>query len=77
MDESSMTGFEIVPIARGHIPSFHAAVDMVAREKKYLTFLGAPLLEETTKFVLARSGAGDPECGRWRGTPRLSSAGRL
>jgi ribosomal protein S18 acetylase RimI-like enzyme len=44
--------YAIVPIAEEHIPDFHAAVDVVAREKKYLAFLEAPPLEETTKFVL-------------------------
>ena len=44
--------FAIVPIAPEHIPGFHAAVDAVAREKRFLAFLEAPPLEETTKFVL-------------------------
>jgi ribosomal protein S18 acetylase RimI-like enzyme len=44
--------YTIVPITEDHIPGFHTAVDFVAREKKYLTFLEAPPLEETTKFVL-------------------------
>jgi len=44
--------FAIVPIAPEHIQGFRAAVDIVAREKKYLAFLEAPPLEETTKFVL-------------------------
>jgi ribosomal protein S18 acetylase RimI-like enzyme len=44
--------YTIVPITEDHIPGFRTAVDFVAREKKYLTFLEAPPLEETTKFVL-------------------------
>ena len=47
-----MVDCDIVPIAENHIPGFRAAVDAVAREKKYLAFLEAPPLEETTKFVL-------------------------
>jgi len=47
-----MADYEIVPIAANHIPSFHAAVDIVAREKKFLAFLEAPPLDATTKFVL-------------------------
>ena len=47
-----MVDYDIIPIAEDHIPSFRAAVDIVAREKKYLAFLEAPPLEETTKFVL-------------------------
>jgi ribosomal protein S18 acetylase RimI-like enzyme len=47
-----MVDCDIVPIAPEHIPDFRAAVDIVAREKKYLAFLEAPPVEETTKFVL-------------------------
>jgi ribosomal protein S18 acetylase RimI-like enzyme len=46
-----MSGYEIVPITEEHIPGFHGTVDVVAREKKYLTFLEAPPLEATTEFV--------------------------
>ena len=48
-----MIDFVIVPITESHIPSFRAAVDAVAREKKFLAFLEAPPLDETTKFVVA------------------------
>jgi len=47
-----MVDYGIIPIAEEHIPGFHAAVDAVAREKKYLSFLEAPPLEQTTRFVL-------------------------
>jgi RimJ/RimL family protein N-acetyltransferase len=43
---------QIVPIAEEHIPGFHAAVDIVARERKYLAFLEAPPLEDVRRFVL-------------------------
>lgn len=42
----------IVPIAEEHIGGFHAALDIVAREKKYLTFTEAPPLESTRGFIL-------------------------
>lgn len=42
----------IEPIAVRHIESYHQALDVVARERRYLTFLEAPSLEETRKFVL-------------------------
>ncbi len=42
----------IVPIAEAHIDAFRAALDSVARERKYLAFLEAPPLEEVRKFVL-------------------------
>jgi len=43
--------YRIVPIAEEHIPSFRAAFDVVARERKYLSFLQALSLEDTTNFV--------------------------
>ncbi|OWK23790.1 acetyltransferase [Rhizobium yanglingense] len=42
----------IEPIAVRHIESYHQALDVVARERMYLTFLEAPPLEDTRKFVL-------------------------
>jgi ribosomal protein S18 acetylase RimI-like enzyme len=47
-----VTACQIVPIAEEHIPSFHEAVDIVARERKYLAFLEAPPLERAREFVL-------------------------
>jgi RimJ/RimL family protein N-acetyltransferase len=41
----------IVPIAEEHISGFRAAVDVVARERKYLAFLEAPPLEDVGSFV--------------------------
>src|SRR3989338_3445336 len=43
---------KIIPIAEQYISGFHAALDIVAREKKYLAFLEAPPLEKTTAFVM-------------------------
>lgn len=42
---------EIVPIAVEHIEGFHAALDVVSRERHYLAFLQAPPIEMTRKFV--------------------------
>jgi ribosomal protein S18 acetylase RimI-like enzyme len=53
--------YQIVPIAEEHIPGFRAAVDVVAREKKYLAFLEAPPLEEVTRFVLGNIERGYPQ----------------
>ena len=47
-----MTTFEIAPIDEEHISGFRAAVDVVARGRKYLAFLEAPPLENVTRFVL-------------------------
>jgi RimJ/RimL family protein N-acetyltransferase len=49
---TSVQDVVLAPIEAGHIESFHRALDMVARERKYLTFLEAPPLEETRGFVL-------------------------
>jgi ribosomal protein S18 acetylase RimI-like enzyme len=47
-----MNTIEIVPIAQGHIDGFHRALDIVARERRYLAFLEAPPIEATRTFVL-------------------------
>ena len=44
-----------------HIESFHRALDVVARERKYLTLLEAPPLRQTRDFVLASIRNGDPQ----------------
>jgi ribosomal protein S18 acetylase RimI-like enzyme len=49
----------IVPIAREHIAGFHAALDQIAREGRYLALLEAPTIGQTRRFVLdsLRNGA--------------------
>jgi ribosomal protein S18 acetylase RimI-like enzyme len=56
-----MTAYQIVPIAEHHIPSFRAAVDVVARERKYLALLEAPQLEDVTAFVRGNMEHGYPQ----------------
>jgi hypothetical protein len=46
------TTYEIIPIAEEHIPGFREALDVVAREKKFLAFLEAPPVEDTRRFIL-------------------------
>ena len=41
----------IVPTTESHIPGFHAAVDVVSRERRYLVFLAAPPIEQSVAFV--------------------------
>ena len=42
-----------------HVPGYHAALDQVARERRYLAFLEAPPLSDSTSFVQwLRNGAG-------------------
>lgn len=43
---------KIVPITKDHIEGFWAAVDSVARERKYLAFLEGPPISTTKDFVL-------------------------
>ena len=52
---------DILPIAEGHIESFHAALDVVARERANLAFLEAPPIEETRKFVARNIAKGYPQ----------------
>jgi RimJ/RimL family protein N-acetyltransferase len=48
-------------MAPQHIESFHRALDIVAREPKYLTLLEAPPLPETREFVLNIIKDGNPQ----------------
>jgi ribosomal protein S18 acetylase RimI-like enzyme len=49
---SSADSIEIVPIGRRHIAGFHATLDSVAKERRYLAMLEAPSLMRTRRFVL-------------------------
>jgi ribosomal protein S18 acetylase RimI-like enzyme len=42
----------IVPIGREHLTGFHAALDRIAREGRYLAMLQAPPFARTRRFVL-------------------------
>lgn len=42
---------EIVPISPAHIDSFHRALDLVVRERRFLALLEAPPIEEFRDFV--------------------------
>ncbi|HEY1944854.1 MAG TPA: GNAT family protein [Roseiarcus sp.] len=55
------SGASVTPIAPEHIESFHRALDTVARERKYLTFLEAPPLPQTREFVLNNIRCGNPQ----------------
>ncbi|MCW6506648.1 GNAT family N-acetyltransferase [Lichenifustis flavocetrariae] len=50
----------IMPIMASMIESFHRALDIVARERRYLTLTEAPPLPDTRAFVLNAMAAGDP-----------------
>ena len=49
---SAAANIEIVPIGRAHLAGFHAVVDSVARERRYLAMLEAPSFTRTRRFVL-------------------------
>ena len=50
----------IVPFAPEHVESFHHALDVVSRERNYLSFLEAPPLDQARRFVMDRIARGDP-----------------
>jgi ribosomal protein S18 acetylase RimI-like enzyme len=52
---------EITPIRSEHIAGFHLALGAVARERRFLTFLDAPPLDETERFVTANIRKGHPQ----------------
>jgi hypothetical protein len=67
--------YQIVPITKEHISGFHAAIDVVARERRYLAHLEAPPFEETRRFILDNIELGYPQFAVV--SPTLSSAGAM
>ncbi len=57
---SSLMTIEVVPIAPEHIESYWRAIDIIARERKYLTLLEAFPLPQTREFLLDLMEKGDP-----------------
>ena len=55
---SSPANLQIVPIGRVHLAGFHAAVDSVAKERRYLAMLEAPSFTRTRRLVLDSLRAG-------------------
>ncbi|NPU12769.1 GNAT family N-acetyltransferase [Bradyrhizobium sp. 83012] len=53
--------FEIRAIAERDIAAFHAVLDSVARERRFLSFLEAPPLDQIRTFVLKNIEDGLPE----------------
>ena len=51
----------VVPIAPLHAASFRAALDIVAREKRYLAMVEAPALEQVHSFVAGNVERGVPQ----------------
>jgi RimJ/RimL family protein N-acetyltransferase len=51
---------QIVRMTPEHIEDFHRAVDVVARERRYIAFLEAPPLSQSREFVLGMIAKGNP-----------------
>jgi ribosomal protein S18 acetylase RimI-like enzyme len=56
-----MSVIEIVPITQGHIEGFYKTLDIVAKERRYLSFLEAPPFESTRAFILDMIEQGYPQ----------------
>ncbi|MEA2939724.1 MAG: hypothetical protein QOD09_253 [Bradyrhizobium sp.] len=68
-----MNAIEIVPTAQGHIDGFHRALDIVARERRYLAFLEAPPIEATRTFVFDNIKRGSSSSWPYRRMARWSA----
>jgi len=53
--------YQIIPITLEHVKGFHAAVDSVARERKFLAFLEGPPLQMSYDFVKENIEGGWPQ----------------
>ena len=51
---------QIARMTQEHIEEFHRAVDVVARERKFLSYLEAPPLSQSREFVLGMIAKGNP-----------------
>lgn len=72
---------EIMQIRNEHIESYHATLDVVARERAYLALLEAPPIEATQEFVRSNIAKGCPhlvavEDGRVIGWCDVTPVGR-
>lgn len=63
----ALTPIDVAPITLDDVPSFHACLDAVARERRFLALTEAPPLEATTAFVAANLRGGVPQLVARRG----------
>jgi RimJ/RimL family protein N-acetyltransferase len=61
MPASSSAPIRIVSTGEFHIPGLHAALDQVAKERRWLAFVAAPPLTATREYVRALMGGGGVE----------------
>lgn len=59
MTGGALPNIRIVPIGPDRVEDFHAVLDAVARERRFLTLLEAPPLADTGAFVMAALERGD------------------
>ncbi|MDD1498834.1 GNAT family protein [Agrobacterium sp. CNPSo 3708] len=59
-EASGLHHVAVTATAADHIESFHQALDLVARERRYLTMMEAFPLPDTRRFVLDMINHGDP-----------------
>ena len=52
--------YTISPTDESHFPGLHRAIDVVAREEKYLAFTQAPPLEQSVAFYRSLQNSGAP-----------------
>lgn len=60
--------YRIVPTTEEHVAGFHAALDQVARERRFLAYTHAPPLADTRAFVRALTRRGFPQYVALAGT---------
>jgi RimJ/RimL family protein N-acetyltransferase len=61
MDDEQKRAIQIVPITEEHIEGFHACLDAVCRERRYLGLLQAPSLASVRDFVQSNIEHGVPQ----------------
>jgi GNAT superfamily N-acetyltransferase len=61
MSQRDKTNVQIVPISEEHVESYHACLDAVARERRYLGLVKAPPIESTSEFVSSNISNNNPQ----------------
>ena len=67
MNNVTVEGIRIVPIAEEYIEGFHRCLDSVARERRHLAFVQAPPFESAREFVLSNIANKVPQLVALRG----------
>ncbi len=59
--QAAQPAYKVVATAERHLEGFHAVLDGVAREKRYLALVKAPAMRVLRKFVLGNIDKGNPQ----------------